>query len=84
MATVIHINRLASYLRQRILQLHESGVNQVQIVARFLHEDNVKISRQTVNATVKKQRAIDRGSFPVPKKRGPTARLNDDHEKIKL
>ena len=52
------------------------GVNQVQIVARFLHEDNVKISRQTVNATVKKQRAIDRGSFPVPKKRGPTARLN--------
>ena len=79
MASVIHINRLTPCLRQRILQLNASGVNQVQIVARILHEENVKISRQTVNATVKKQREIDNGSFPVPKKRGPTSRLNDDH-----
>ena len=79
MASVIHISRLTPYLRQRILQLNESGANQVQIVARILHEENMKISRQTVNATVKKQREIDSGSCPVSKKRGPTSRLNYDH-----
>ena len=63
MATVIHTNRPTPYLRQRILQLQESGVNQIQIVAGILHEHNVKISRQTVNATVKKQQAMTVEAF---------------------
>ena len=79
MASVIHISRLTPFLRQRILQVNESGVNQVLIVVRILHEEILKISRQTINATIKKQREIDSGSFPVPKKCGPSSRLNDDH-----
>ena len=35
-----------------------------------------------MNAPVKRQRAIDCGSFPFPKKRHLTARLNDDHDKL--
>ena len=56
MASAVNVKRLTPYLRQRILQLYQSGVNQVQIVSRLLHEDNVKVSRQTVNSAIRKQK----------------------------
>ena len=55
MASAVNVKRLTPYLRQRILQFYQSGVNQVQIVSRLLHEDNVKVSRQTVNSAIRKQ-----------------------------
>ena len=55
MASAVNVKRLTPYLRRRILQLYQSGVNQVQIVSRPLHEDNVKVSRQTVNSAIGKQ-----------------------------
>ena len=79
MASAVNINRLTPYLRQRIIQLHVSGVNKVQIVTRLLHEENVKVSRQTVNFTIKKQREIDSGTFTHTNKRGLIPRLNEDH-----
>ena len=54
MASAVNVKRLTPYLRQRILQLYQS--DQVQIVSRLLHEDNVKVSRQTVNSAIRKQK----------------------------
>ena len=56
MVSVVNINRLTPYLRQKIIQLHVSGVNQVQVVTRLLDKGNVKVRRQTVKFTIKKQR----------------------------
>ena len=56
MASAVNVKKLSPYLRQRILQLYQSGVNQVQIVSGLLHEDNVKVSRQTVNSAIRKQK----------------------------
>ena len=79
MASVVNINRLTPYLKQRIIQLHVSGVNQVQIVTRLQHEDNVKVSRQTVNSTIKKQRKIDSGILTCTNKRGLIPHLYEVH-----
>ena len=58
MASAVNVKRLTPYLRQRILQPYQSGVNQVQIVSRMLHEDNVKVSHQTVNSAIRKQKEV--------------------------
>ena len=74
MATV---TRLSPYLRERIIKLYQNGVNQTEIVKIMLKEDNVKISRKTVNKWVNYFRKY--GSICKPKKMLKQKKLNDDH-----
>jgi len=45
------IKRLPTFIKERIIQLHYTK-NQTEIVKILLEEDNVKVSRQTVNMWV--------------------------------
>jgi len=45
------IKRLPTFIKERIIQLHYTK-NQTEIVNILLEEDNVKVSRQTVNMWV--------------------------------
>ena len=51
----------------------------MRIVTRLLHVDNVKVSRQTVNFTIKKQREIDSGIFTSTNKHGLNRHLYEAH-----
>ena len=55
----IQIVRLTPYLKQRIVQLYDSGVNQTQIVNRLRYEENVKVTRLTVHKTIKANKNKD-------------------------
>ena len=73
----IQIVRLTPYLKQRIVQLYDSGVNQTQIVNRLRYEENVKVTRLTVHKTIKANKNKDLAV--APKKRGKEPILNSNH-----
>ena len=73
----IQIVRLTPYLKQRIVQLYDSGVNQTQIVNRLRYEENVKVTRLTVHKTIKANKNKDLAV--APKKRGKEPILTSNH-----
>ena len=77
MANAVTCKRLTPYLKQRIVTLNELGTKQTEIVQTILHEENVKVSRKTVNLTIQRSKHV--GELK-PRKQGcrPT-KLNDDH-----
>jgi len=48
---MMEIKRLPTFIKERIIKLHYTK-NQTEIVNILLEEDNVKVSRQTVNMWV--------------------------------
>ena len=77
MADAVTCKRLSPYLKQRIVTLSELGTKQTAIVQTILHEKNVKVSRKTVNLTIKKSKQV--GEVKPSKQGCRPAKLNDDH-----
>ena len=71
------IVRLTPYLKQRIMQLYSSGINQIEIMNRLCYEENVKVSRINVHKTIKE--VNDQNPSVPPIKRGREPVLDANH-----
>ena len=69
--------RLTPYVKEKITNLHTSGPNNVEIVNKMLHEENLKISRQTISFTINKFKQI--GTLERTRTVTGTKKINDDH-----
>ena len=71
------MKRLTPYLRERIVTLHKSGSNNVEIMNQILGEEKVKISRKTVHFTVKRFKST--ASAEIIRTATKSKKLNEDH-----